>query len=161
MTTRNNPLHPVSIEREDGTRLTLQTTHEGKMDMDCEAPMAIVRVAAQMRYENGDIGIDPKKDAMLVGNTIGTAPGNDSILGKLREVLNKRFSNRVHVELLQEDGALRGLREQKGEKVYNLRLYPIPNGTDAARFNVAVREEIGKIKAELQPREPDGVAERR
>ena len=117
--------------------------------------MSKVIITANVGYEDGRIGTDPRKDDLLVGATVSTDPSSSSVLGQLREKLRERFGGMVGVELLKEEPMIRGLRSQKGEKVYEAVLYPIPEGVTAARFEKGVRDVLNDIKIDMQPRLPE------
>lgn len=141
----------IDIAGKDGTKITLTLKTFDGVDQDFEAAYASVQVLVNVGRDNQRIGTEPKKDHLLLGYTVGAAPSNDSVLGKLRERLNNQFRNRVRVELAKEYSDSHGLLAQKGYRVYDVKLYPIPDGCTSAQFHAAVRREFDTIKEELQP----------
>ncbi len=162
----------ISIETENQGRMTLTLEPKAGLDREGDQAIATVQIRADLRKEDG-MGIDTEKHKLLLGVPVGSAPGEGSVLRELDQRLNAKYreigkrvaeqvpekkveveaqyQNAVKVELTEERPMVRDLRAQKGEKAYDVTLYPMPPGTDASGFNRLVRETLNEIKADRQP----------
>lgn len=119
-----------------------------------------VNIMADVRNEgidpaSGPPGVDAAKARLLVGEPVGTAPGEGSVLDTLKGRLEVRLKAQVRVELLKEKPEIRGIRAQKGQIAYTAELLPpVPEGMPVKRFHAAVRSELDEIRKELEPKIP-------